>query len=122
MKKIIFIFSLFIALLCATTSCGTGRNEEFVCDITYTLANNGDYVVVEQTDTIQARYNHNWYGVYLQYFENPDDGEYKLRICSDNLWSHGYSKTVCVTSMPIVCYSIHVHKLDKTGIHDNISH
>lgn len=128
MKKAISILSVimtllfFMALPWLATSCDTSRKERFVCDITYTLVNNGNYMVVEQTDTIQAVYNHNWYGVYLKYFENPDDGEYKLKLYTDNYLSTGSTKTICVTSMPIICYSIHVHKLDKTGIHDNISH
>lgn len=100
-----FLTALFMS------SCGETHRETFVCDVTYTLDNYGDYVVIEETDTVEAAYNHRWYGLYLKYIEFPDNGEKKLMICTDNYMSISSEKQICVTSLPIVCYSMRVYKL-----------
>lgn len=111
MRKLFFIACMFLMTM-LMSSCGEKHKETFVCDITYTLDNYGNYVVVEETDTVQVTYNHRWYGLYLKYFECPDSGENKLRICTENYTSiSSETQVVCVTSLPIVCYSMHVHKL-----------
>ena len=121
----IVLFLLLLIAMPLLSSCGTDRKESFICDITYTLGNNGNYIVIEETDTIQVLYNHNWYGMYLEYYEFPDKGEYKLKLYTENSTSSSFGnngKTICVTSTPIICYSMHVHKLNNTINHDNISH
>lgn len=110
MRKLFFIVCLLLTALLAS-SCGETCKETFVCDVTYTLDNYGDYVTVEETDTVQVTYNRRWYGLYLKYFEFPDNGEKKLKICTENYMSNTSERQVCVTSLPIVCYSMHVHKL-----------
>ena len=110
MRKLFFITCMLLTTL-FMSSCGEKHKETFICDITYTLDNCGDYVVIEETDTVQVTHNHRWYGLYLKYFECPDSGENKLRICTENYLSSFSEKQVCVTSLPIVCYSMHVHKL-----------
>lgn len=111
MRKLFFIACMFLTAL-LMSSCVETRKETFICDVTYTLDNYGDYVVIEETDTVQVTYNHRWYALYLKYIECPHDGEKKLMISTGNYISNNTNdKQVCVTSLPIVCYSMHVHKL-----------
>ena len=111
MRKLFFIACMLLMTM-LMSSCGEAHEETFVCDVTYTLDNYGEYIVVEETDTVQVTYNHKWYGLYLKYYECPDRGEKKLKICTDNyLMTNSSDRQVCVTSLPIVCYSMHVHKL-----------
>ena len=111
MRKLFFITCMLLMTM-LMSSCGETHKETFICDVTYTLDNHGEYIVVEETDTVQVTYNHKWYGLYLKYYELPDRGEKKLQISTDNyMMTNSSDKRVCVTSLPIVCYSMHVHKL-----------
>ena len=111
MRKLFFIIACMLLTALSMSSCGETRKETFVCNVSYTLDNYGDYVVVEETDTVQVTYNRRWYGLYLKYIECPDNGEKKLTICTENYMSNSSVRLVCVTSLPITCYSMHVHKL-----------
>lgn len=114
MRKLFFITCMLLMTM-LMSSCGKTHKETketFVCDITYTLDNHGDYVVIEETDTVQVVYNRSWYRLYLEYIEYPDNGEKKLMICTDSYNDNFSTRQICVTSLPIVCYSMHVHKLN----------